>query len=249
MSDFNRGFSSIPAGRADMAVDAGLRSFMLGVYNKVALGLVVSAILAYVTGTVPAVRDQMFVVTPDGRFGGYTLLGNIVTWAPIVMLLGSMFVMRSQTAKGTGILYWLVVATIGASLGVNVLLFTGASIATTFLITAAAFGALSLAGYVTKKDLTGFGSFLIVGVFGLLIASVVNIFLHSAAISFMVNVLGVFIFAGLIAYNTQRLKMTYYALGGNRESLAVATNYGALNLYIDFINLFQFLLSIFGSRR
>jgi uncharacterized protein len=247
MSDFNRGFTSIPAGRADMAVDAGLRAFMLGVYNKVALGLVVSAALAYVTGTVPAVRDLLFYVA--GNRVGYTLLGTIVSWSPVVMLLGSMFVMRSQTAKGTGILYWLVVATIGASLGINVLIFTGASIATTFLITAASFGALSLAGYTTKKNLTGFGSFLIIGVFGLMAALVVNLFLHSAAIAFMVNVLGVFIFAGLIAYNTQRLKMTYYAIGGNREAMGVATNIGALQLYIDFINLFQFLLAIFGSRR
>jgi FtsH-binding integral membrane protein len=249
MSDFNRGFTSIPAGRADMAVDSGLRTFMLGVYNKVALGLVVSAALAYVTGSVPAVRDLMFAVTPSGRFGGYTILGMIVSFAPIVMLLGSRFVMRSQTAQNTGVLYWAIVAAIGASLGVNVLIYTGASIATTFLITAAAFGALSLAGYTTKKDLTGFGSFLIVGLFGLIIASLVNIFLHSEAIAFIVNALGVFIFAGLIAYDTQRLKMTYYQLGGDQQALGVATNYGALSLYINFINLFQFLMGFLGNRR
>ncbi len=249
MSDFNRGFTSIPAGRADMAVDAGLRAFMLGVYNKVALGLVVSAALAYVTGSVPAVRDLMFTVTPDGRFGGYTILGLIVSFSPLVLLLGSRFIMKTQTASGTSALYWAVVACIGASLGVNVLVYTGASIATTFLVTAAAFGALSLAGYTTKKDLTGFGSFLIIGVVGLFIASVVNIFLHSAPMAFIVNVLGVLIFAGLIAYDTQRLKMTYYQMGGDRTSLAVATNYGALSLYIDFINLFQFLMNFLGSRR
>ena len=249
MSDFNRGLNSIPAGRADMAVDAGLRAFMLGVYNKVALGLLVSAALAYVTGSVPAVRDLMFRVTEDGRFGGYTPLGTIITFLPIIMLLGSMFFMRNRTAQNTGLLYWGVVAAIGASLGVNVLVYTGASIATTFLITAAAFGALSLAGYTTKKDLTGFGSFLIIGLFGLIIASVVNMFLHSAAMSFIVNVLGVFIFAGLIAFDTQRLKMTYYALGGDQAALGAATNYGALNLYINFINLFQFLMGFMGSRR
>jgi hypothetical protein len=117
------------------------------------------------------------------------------------------------------------------------------------MITAASFGALSLVGYTTKKDLTGFGSFLIMGVIGLLIASVVNMFLHSPAIYFIVNILGVFIFAGLIAYNTQRLKMTYYSLGGDQAALGVATSYGALSLYIDFINLFQFLLSMLGNRR
>jgi FtsH-binding integral membrane protein len=246
MSDFNRGFTSIPAGRADMAVDSGLRAFMLGVYNKVALGLVVSAALAYVTGSVPAVRDLMFAVTPSGV--RYTLLGMAVSFSPIVMLLGSRFVMR-QTAQNTGILYWAIVAAIGASLGVNVLIYTGASIATTFLITAAAFGALSVAGYTTKKDLTGFGSFLIVGLFGIIIAMIVNMFLHSAAMSFIINALGVFIFAGLIAYDTQRLKMTYYQLGGDQQALGVATNYGALSLYINFINLFQFLMGFLGSRR
>jgi hypothetical protein len=157
--------------------------------------------------------------------------------------------MKSQTAQNTGILYWAIVATIGASLGVNVLVYTGASIATTFLITAAAFGALSLAGYTTKKDLTGFGSFLIVGVIGIMIAMVVNLFLHSAAMNFIINALGVFIFAGLIAYDTQRLKMTYYQMGGDTAAMGVATNYGALSLYINFITLFQFLMGFLGSRR
>ena len=122
-------------------------------------------------------------------------------------------------------------------------------IALTFLTTAAAFGGLSLWGYVTKKDLTGFGSFLVMGLIGLIIASLVNIFLHSGALQFMVTVLGVFIFSGLIAYQTQQLKMTYYALGGDRNAMGVATNYGALNLYIMFINLFQLLLQLMGSRR
>jgi FtsH-binding integral membrane protein len=191
----------------------------------------------------------MFVITPAGRFGGYTMLGTAVTFSPIVLLFGSMFLMKNPTAKGTGILYWAVVAAMGASLGVNVLVYTGASIFQTFLITAAAFGALSLVGYTTKKDLTGMGSFLIMGVWGLIIASLVNMFLHSGGLSFIVNVLGVLIFSGLIAYDTQRLKMMYYRLGGDANSMGVATNYGALQLYINFINLFQFLLSLFGSRR
>jgi FtsH-binding integral membrane protein len=249
MSDFNRGYSSIPAGRADMAVDAGLRAFMLGVYNKVALGLLLSAALAFVTGTVPAVRDMLFQVNFDGRFAGYTGLGMAVVFSPIVLLIGSRFLAGSNTVQGSGFLYWAVVAAIGASLGVVALVYTGASIFSTFLITSAAFGALSLAGYTTKKDLTGFGSFLIVGLFGILIASFVNMFLHSEGIGFIVNVLGVLIFAGLIAFDTQRLKMTYYQLGGDRAAMGVMTNYGALRLYINFINLFQFLLSMFGSRR
>jgi FtsH-binding integral membrane protein len=246
MSDFNRANTRAIPGPADMAVDAGLRSFMLGVYNKVALGLVVSAALAYVTGYL--IPDLLFQVSASGRVS-YTMLGTIVSFSPIVLLFGSMFVMKNPTARGAGLLYWAVVAAIGASLGINVLLYTGASIFQTFLITAAAFGTLSLVGYTTKKDLTGFGSFLIMGVVGLLIASVVNIFLKSPALYMAVNGLGVLIFAGLIAYDTQRLKMTYYQLGGDEQAMGVATNYGALSLYINFINLFQFLMAFMGARR
>lgn len=249
MSDFNRGYArSIPADRADMSVDAGLRSFMLGVYNKVALGLVLSAALAFLTGSFPPVRDLMFNVSADGRVG-YSLLGMIVAFAPLAVLLFSGFAIRNPTPRSAGITYWTVVSLIGASLGVLVLLYTGTSIATTFLITASAFGALSLVGYTTKRNLTGMGSFLMVGLFGIIIASLVNIFLHMPAIAFVVNVLGVLIFAGLIAYDTQRLKMTYYHLGGDQAAMGIATNYGALSLYLDFINLFQFLLSFLGNRR
>jgi FtsH-binding integral membrane protein len=159
------------------------------------------------------------------------------------------FALRNPSPRSASALYWTIVTLIGASLGVVVLVYTGASIGTTFLITATAFGALSLVGYTTKKDLTGFGSFLIMGVFGLIIASLVNMFLHLPAIAFIVNVLGVLIFSGLVAYDTQRLKMTYYQLGGDQAAMGVATSYGALSLYINFINLFQFLLSMLGSRR
>jgi FtsH-binding integral membrane protein len=191
----------------------------------------------------------MYTTTPEGRLAGFTVLGMIVAFAPIVILLGSGFLMRNPTARTSGALYWTIVALIGASLGTVVLVYTGASIVSTFLITAAAFGALSLFGYTTKRDLTGFGSFLIIGLVGLIIASIVNIFLQNSMMNFIISILGVFIFAGLVAYDTQRLKMTYYQLGGDQTSMAVATNYGALSLYINFINLFQFLLSLFGSRR
>jgi len=250
MSDFNRAHArSIPADRADMSVDAGLRAFMLGVYNKVALGLVVSAVLAFVTGQYPPVRDLMYTVTPDGRLAGMTVLGMIVAFAPLGVMLFGAFALKNATPKSSGMLYWTIVALIGAGMGVLTLVYTGASIASTFLITAAAFGALSLFGYTTKKDLTAFGSFLIVGLIGLVIAMVVNMFLQSSMMSFIISVLGVLIFAGLIAFDTQRLKMTYYQLGGDQAAMGVATNYGALSLYINFINLFQFLLAIFGDRR
>jgi len=245
MSDYQRSYA--PAAPADMSVDAGLRAFMLGVYNKVALGLVLSAVLAFVTSSFPPVRDLLYTVS-NGRVG-FTVFGMILAFAPLAVLLFGGLAMRNPSPRSSGVMYWTVVSLIGASLGVLVFRYTGTSIATTFLITAAAFGALSLFGYTTKKDLTGFGSFLIIGLVGLIIASIVNMFLQSGMLGFIVSIAGVLIFAGLIAYDTQRLKMTYYQLGSDRAALGVATNYGALSLYLDFINLFQFLLMIFGGRR
>jgi hypothetical protein len=250
MSDFNRGYaSSIPTDRADMSVDAGLRSFMLGVYNKMALGLLLSAGLAYLTGAFPPVRDLMFKVTADGRYAGMTLIGMIVAFAPLAVILFSGFAIKNQTPRTASITYWSIVSLIGASLGIVVLRYTGASIGSTFLITATTFGALSLVGYTTKRDLSPIGSFLIMGVWGLIIASLVNMFLHLSAMAFIINILGVVIFAGLTAYDTQRLKMQYYQLGGDQAALGMATSYGALSLYLDFINLFQFLLQLLGNRR
>ncbi len=248
MSDFNRGLARPYRGQADMAVDAGLRSFMLGVYNKMALGLVLSGVLAWATSHAP-IANYLYLVTPDGHLAGLTGAGKLLMWAPLIVLLGATFAMRNVTPRSSGILYWTVVALIGAGLGVDLLVFTGASIAMTFFVTAAAFGALSLYGYTTKKDLTGVGSFLIMGMFGIVIASVANLFLHSAVLAFAVSILGVLIFAGLIAFQTQRLKASYYQMSGDAGGLAVATNYGALSLYIDFINLFQFLLAFTGGRR
>jgi uncharacterized protein len=249
MSDFNRGFPRTAAvGPAEMAVDAGLRAFMVGVYNKVALGLVLSAAMAYLTGAYPPVRDLMFQVRPNGAVG-LSGLGMLVSFAPIAILLFSGFVMKSITPRSSGIIYWSIVTLIGASLGTVVLFYSGQSIATTFLVTAVAFGSLSLVGYTTKRSLDALGSFLIMGLVGLLLAMVVNMFLASSMMAFIISGVGVLIFAGLIAYDTQRLKMTYYQLGGNEQALSVATNYGALNLYLDFINLFRFLLYFMGGAR
>jgi len=178
----------------------------------------------------------------------YTALGMIISFLPLALLFGSMFFMRNPSASGSGLLYWAVVASIGASLGIVLLLYTGTSVATTFFVTAAAFGGLSLFGYTTKRNLTAMGSFLIMGVIGLIIAMVVNMFLQSEMMSFIISGIGVLVFSGLIAYDTQRLKGTYYALGGDQAQMAVATNFGALSLYINFINLFQFLLMFLGNR-
>jgi FtsH-binding integral membrane protein len=231
-----------------MSVDAGLRAFMLGVYNKLAIGLVVAGALAYVTGNVPAVQQLLFARMPDGRVG-LTMLGMIIQFSPLVMLFGSMFFMKNPTARGVNMLYWAVVATIGAGLGVLFLRYTGGSLASTFFVTAAAFAGLSLVGYTTKKDLSGMGTFLIMGVIGLVIASLVNMFMQSGTMYLIISAVGVLIFSGLIAYDTQRLKMTYYALGGDRAAMGVATGFGALSLFINFINLFQFLLAFMGGNR
>ena len=247
MSDFNNGYARPLPQSADMSVDAGLRAFMLGVYNKLAIGLVVAAALAWVVGNVPAVQQLLYVQTPQGL--SMTMLGMAVQFAPLVLIFGSMFFMKNPTAAGTSLLYWAVVATMGASLGWIFLLYTAGSVVSTFLITAAAFGGLSLYGYTTKRDLGPIGTFLIMGVIGLIIASVVNMFLASSGLYWVITFAGVLLFSGLIAFDTQRLKMTYYALGGDRNALGVATSYGALGLFINFINLFLFLLRIFGGNR
>ncbi|MFO0412527.1 MAG: Bax inhibitor-1/YccA family protein, partial [bacterium] len=166
-----------------------------------------------------------------------------------VLLFGSMFFMKNPTAGGVNLLYWAVVATIGAGMGILFLRYTNESIASTFFVTAAAFGGLSLFGYTTKKDLSGLGSFLIMGVIGLVIAMVVNMFLQSGMMALIISGIGVLIFSGLIAFDTQRLKMTYYSLGGDQAAMGVATGFGALSLFVNFVNLFQFLLMFLGGNR
>jgi FtsH-binding integral membrane protein len=248
MSDFNRGFARPETAVApDMAVDAGLRAFMLGVYNKVALGLVLSAALAWVTGNVPAVRDLLWRQDAFGH-RGYTILGMVIAFAPIAIILFQNFA-RRQTPQSAAFTYWSVVSLIGASLGTIFMFYSDIGIFQTFLVTAAAFGGLSLVGYTTKRDLTGMGSFLIMGLWGLIFAMLATFFFHSPALVFAINLIGVGIFAGLVAYDTQRMKLTYYQLGGDQGAMSVATSYGALSLYLDFINLFRFLLYFMGGNR
>lgn len=248
MSDFNNGFSRPAPTHADMAVDAGLRSFMLGVYNKLALGLVLAGALAWTVGNVEAVQQLFYTTGADGSLA-MTPLGLGIQFAPLVLIFGSMFLMKRPSPVMTNVLYWAVVATMGLSLGWIFLVYTGASVATTFFVTAAAFGGLSLYGYTTKRDLGPIGSFLIMAVIGLIIGSVVNIFLGSPMLYWITTFAGVLIFAGLIAVDTQRLKLTYYELGGDRGAMSVATSFGALGLFINFVNLFLFLLRIFGASR
>jgi FtsH-binding integral membrane protein len=253
MSDF-RNYSATGAG-ASTAADEGLRAFMLGVYQKMGLGLLVSALLAYVTSSVPVVSDLLFLKTATGALAGFTLLGLIVSFAPLVIILASNFMMRNASAASANILYWVIVALMGASLGTLMLMYTGASVVTTFLITAAAFGGLSLAGYTTKRDLSGLRAFAIMATWGLVFASIAaglglafGLF-SPGPIFWIINGAGVLIMSGLIAAETQNLKMIYYQVRGDGESMAVATSFGALNLYIAFINLFRFLLYFLGGRR
>jgi hypothetical protein len=248
MSDFDRGVARPgTVATPDMAVDAGLRAFMLGVYNKVALGLVLSAVLAWITGTVPAVRDLLWSSNEAGR-RGLTVLGMVVAFAPLGILLFQGFA-RKQSPRSAGLTYWIIVALIGAGLGNIFMFYSDISVFQTFLVTSVAFGALSLVGYTTKRDLTAMGSFLIMGLVGLVIAMLVSMFFHSAAMMFAINAIGVLIFAGLIAWNTQRLKMSYYQMGGDQAAMSVATSWGALSLYLDFVNLFRFLLFFMGGGR
>ncbi len=243
MSDYHSQTRSIPTGRADMAVDAGLRAFMLGVYNKMALGLLLSAVLAYVAATVPPVTQIVFG----------TPLVWVVMFGPIAILLISSFTMRNPSPAAANLVYWSVVALIGTGMGALLMYYANVpngiiTVAKAFLVTAASFGALSLWGYTTKRDLTGFGTFLFMGLIGLIIASIVNMFIASSALSFAISVIGVLVFAGLTAFDTQRLKYMYYQVGGDARAASVTTTFGALSLYINFINLFQFILSLMSPR-
>ncbi|MEM8920039.1 MAG: Bax inhibitor-1/YccA family protein, partial [Pseudomonadota bacterium] len=206
MADFQYARGGQIGASADMSVDAGLRGFMLGVYNKMALGLVLSAVLAFVAATVEPVRNVVFTAP----------LYYVIAFAPIVILLGSSFFMRNPSPAASGFIYWSVVSLIGLSMGMLMMMYGARPdgmtlIAKAFFVTAAAFGGLSLWGYTTKRDLSGFGSFLVMGLIGLIIASIVQIFLQSDMMSFIISCVGVLIFSGLTAYDTQRLKHTYYA--------------------------------------
>lgn len=253
MSDFGN-YQTQVQDRADVAVDPGLKKFMIGVYQKVALGLLVSAAAAYLTGTFAPVRDLLFVASPTGSLRGFTVLGMLVSYAPLAVLLFSAFAMRNATPKSANILYWVVVGLIGLSMGSLVMFYTSTSIVSTFLITATAFGALSLFGYTTKMNLGPVRSFLMIAAVGLLLTVIAGAVMGALGMAtgplfLIVNGLGVLIFAGLIAADTQHLKMTYYALQGDQVGLSTATSVGALNLYLDFINLFRFLLYFLGGRR
>ena len=227
-------------------IDAGLRAYMLRVYNYMLVGLALTGVSAWIVATVPAVRDIFFVATDRGV--SLSLLGWVALLAPLGFVMFLSFRINRMSLGAAQATFWGYAALMGVSLAPVLLLYTGASVAQTFFITAATFGAMSLYGYTTKRDLSGLGSFLFMGLIGLIIASVVNIFLASSMMQWVISVAGVLIFTGLTAYDTQWIKEMYVANDDGTVSGRKAI-LGALKLYLDFINLFMMLMRLMGDRR
>jgi uncharacterized protein len=242
MSDYNPDYARRGYGAQSQAeVDAGLRSYMLGIYNYMTLALVLTGVVAFGVATYAASNPAVAQV----MFG--SPLKWVIMFAPLGMVLWLSFGINRLSASTAQLLFWVYAGLMGLSLSSIFLVYTGESIARTFFITAAAFGALSLYGYTTKTDLTAFGKFLFIGLIGLIIASLVNLFFPSGMMTFVISVAGVFIFAGLTAVDTQKIKEMYYA-NMDSETLGKMSIMGALTLYLDFINMFMFLLNFLGQR-
>ncbi|MBB4291779.1 hypothetical protein GGE16_003849 [Rhizobium leguminosarum] len=226
-------------------IDQGLRAYMLKVYNLMALGLAITGVAAYLSFQFAFANGEL---TAFGQAIYVSPLKWVVILAPLALVFFLSFRIHSMTVSAAQTTFAIYAALVGLSLSSIFLIYTGQSVVQTFFVTAASFGALSLYGYTTKRDLSAMGSFLIMGLFGLIIASLVNIFLASSAVQFAISVLGVLIFAGLTAYDTQRIKELYL----EADDVAVAGRkaiMGALTLYLDFINLFMFLLQFMGNRK
>lgn len=231
------------------AVDQGLRSYMLNIYNYMAGGLALTGIVALVISQNEALLRLFYSFNEAGQLTGMSPLGWIVAIAPLGFVLFLSFRIQQMSFQTAQMTFWIYAGVMGASLSSLFLIYTGASIARVFFITAGLFGAMSLYGYTTKRDLTGMGSFLIMGLIGVILASIVNIFLKSSGLDFALSILATLIFTGLTAYDTQRLKGIYYATMGMGEFAAKQAIMGALSLYLDFINLFINLLRLMGDRR
>lgn len=231
---------------ARAAIDEGLRAHMNKVYGLMSVGLLVTALVAWAVGT----NDALLSILRDPITLSPNILGWIVMFAPLGMVFAFGAMINRLSAAGAQLFFYTFAAVMGLSISWIFAVFTGFSIAQTFLITSIAFAGLSLWGYTTKKDISGWGSFLIMGLIGLIVAMIVNMFLGSPAIHFAISILGVLIFAGLTAYDTQKIKTDYlaHAHAMDSEWLAKSAIMGALNLYLDFINLFMFLLQFLGSR-
>ncbi len=238
-------------------IDEGLRSYMLRVYNLMAAGVGITGAAAYVMNMLTEARDasQAVATLPNGvplTSLGVTIYGSPLQWvvmlAPLALVFFLSFRVHKMSVSAAQTTFWIYAALMGVSLSSIMLLYTAESIVQTFFVTAASFGALSLYGYTTKRNLSGMGSFMVMGLFGLIIASLVNIFLQSSALGWAISAIGVLVFAGLTAWDTQKIKEMYF----DGDDVAVAGRkavMGALTLYLDFVNLFLFLLRFLGNSR
>ncbi len=245
-NDYDRVLSGRPAAQAGL-YDAGLRTYMLRVYNYMLIGLGLTGATAWVTANT-SLRDLFFQFVPQANAYGLTMLGMIAIFAPLALVLLLSFRINRMSLGAAQASFWGYAALMGISIASILLNFTGESVARVFFITAGTFGAMSLYGYTTKRDLSAWGSFLFMGLIGIIIASVVNMFIASSMMMFVISVIGVLIFTGLTAYDTQSIKESYSA---NMDGTAAGRGavIGALRLYLDFINLFIMLMQLFGNRR
>ncbi|MHA6262812.1 Bax inhibitor-1/YccA family protein [Arenibacterium sp. CAU 1754] len=261
MAEFD---TSRMAGRATVGaraaqIDEGLRAHMNKVYGTMSVGMLITFFAAWAIAGLAATTDPSQGVAQIGANKyltdlGMTLYSSPLKWvimfAPLAFVFGFSAAINRLSAAGAQLVFYAFAAVMGLSISSIFLVYTGQSIIQVFLVTSIAFAGLSLYGYTTKKDISGWGSFLIMGVIGLIVAMIINIFLGSPAITFAISILGVLIFAGLTAYDTQNIKNTYlsHAQHGDSEWLGKAAIMGALNLYLDFINMFMFLLQLLGNR-
>jgi FtsH-binding integral membrane protein len=236
MSDYDRNVAAFPGAARTVAVDAGLRAHMIRVYNYMAGGVALTGVVAYVTNLY--FGPQLY----------NSPLMFVLIFAPFALVMFLSFRIDRLEASTARLLFFVYAALLGASLSVIFAVYTQTSITRVFFVSAASFGALSLWGYTTQRDLSGMGSFLIMGLFGIVIASLVNIFLASSGLSWIISVIGVIVFAGLTAWDTQRIKEMYSPMDDGTVTGRKAVM-GALSLYLDFINLFLMLLRLFGDRR
>jgi FtsH-binding integral membrane protein len=224
---------------ADIAYDAGQRSYMLSVYNYMASGVLLTGIVALLFARSGAAAQVL---------GGPGILKYIIMLAPLAFVMVLSFGITKLSTWTAQLLFWAFAVVMGLSLASIFLVYTGTSIATTFVATAAAFAGLSLWGYTTKRDLSALGTFLIMGVVGLLVALVINMFMRSTGLQLIISFAGVLLFAGLTAYDTQRIKSMYADVAGS-DMMAKSVIMGALSLYLDFVNMFMFLLRLTGNQR
>lgn len=244
----DKNFMSASVGGVESTYDEGLRSFMLGVYNYMASALALTGVFAYLAANYPPVMNALYAQTANGHLT-HTALGTLVMFAPIAFILILNFgINKLSTIAAQGV-FWGFAAVMGLSVSSIFFAYTGESIMRVFFITAIMFGSVSMWGYATKRDLTGMGHFMMMGLFGIIIASIANIWVGSSALQFGVSILGVVIFTGLTAYDTQKMKSIYYQVSGSADLAGKYAIMGAVNLYLDFLNLFMFLLSFFGDRK